>query len=347
MEAQTSKKQYQAIAPVSRFDLRSSAGAQTKAVDPVSRFRWALSFQGISHGAGKVLAALADHADQRKLTCFPAISTLMRETQVSERGVRYALRKLEAAGAILTERSRGRSSSLYRLMIPLNPADSAPSNRGVSPPSNPARIAPFNPARIAPLNGARIAPLTELSSEQSKKELLKQQQERAREASGEASTTPAAAAANPLSTPTSKSQTARHTCPKCERTWPKQFGSVCHKCQHDVDRAQHHEEELAKLEEDSRLYEEAHRVSETAQTLNRAVGGMLPSSWLHHQDLKPLIEERDFEEVCEVVLGMRSPMLLRSPRSSSQPTASIDRNTNESRRNTNECRPNSPKSRTH
>ena len=96
MEAQTSKKQYQAIAPVSRFDLRSSAGAQTKAVDPVSRFRWALSFQGISHGAGKVLAALADHADQRKLTCFPAISTLMRETQVSERGVRYALRKLEA-----------------------------------------------------------------------------------------------------------------------------------------------------------------------------------------------------------------------------------------------------------
>ena len=276
MEAQTSKKQYQAIAPVSRFDLRSSAGAQTKAVDPVSRFRWALSFQGISHGAGKVLAALADHADQRKLTCFPAISTLMRETQVSERGVRYALRKLEAAGAILTERSRGRSSSLYRLMIPLNPADSAPSNRGVSPPSNPARIAPriapLNGARIAPLNGARIAPLTDLSSEQSKKELLKQQQERAREASGEASTTPAAAAANPLSTPTSKSQTARHTCPKCERTWPKQFGSVCHKCQHDVDRAKRREEELAKWakemeEEDRPVYKAkppAPHVSETA-----------------------------------------------------------------------------------
>ena len=238
----------------------------------------------------------------------------MRETQVSERGVRYALRKLEAAGAILTERSRGRSSSLYRLMIPLNnPADSAPSNRGVSPPFNPARIAPFNPARIAPLNGARIAPLTELSSEQSKKELLKQQQERAREASGEASTTPAAAAANPLSTPASKNQTQRHTCPECANTWPKQYGAICFKCQCDVERAQRRKEELAKIEEDSRLYEEAHRVSETAQTLNRAVGGMLPSSWLHHQDLKPLIEERDFEEVCEVVLGMRSPMLLPEP----------------------------------
>ena len=47
--------------------------------------------------------------------------------------------------------------------------------------------------------------------------------------------------------------------------------------------------------------------------MNKAVGGMLPSSWLYHQDLKPLIEERDFEEVCEVVLGMRSPMLLPEP----------------------------------
>ena len=239
MEAQTSEKQYQAIAPVSRFDLRSSVGAQTKAVDPVSRFRWALSFPGIAPAAGKVLAALADHADQRKLTCFPSVETLARETQVSVRGVQYALRKLEAAGAILTERSRGRSSSLYRLMI-------TPTLQGLHP----------NPARIAPPNPARIAPLTELSSEQSKKELLKQQQERAREASGEASTTPAAAAANPLSTPASKNQTQRHTCPKCEHTWPKHYGPVCHKCQHNVDRAKRREEELAKwakeMEKDDR-----------------------------------------------------------------------------------------------
>ena len=117
------------------FDMRSRAGAQTKAVDPVSRFRWALSFQGISHAAGKVLAALADHADQRKLTCFPSVETLARETQVHRRTVQTALRQLEAAGAILTDRSRGRSSSLYRLMIHPNPADSAPFNRGVSPPS--------------------------------------------------------------------------------------------------------------------------------------------------------------------------------------------------------------------
>ena len=87
----------------------------------------------------RFLRPLADHADQRKLTCFPSVETLARETQVSVRGVQYALRKLEAAGAILTERSRGRSSSLYRLMIP---------------PTLP-RIAPLNPARIAPLNPAK------------------------------------------------------------------------------------------------------------------------------------------------------------------------------------------------
>ena len=282
MEAQTSKKQYQAIAPVSRFDLRSSVGAQTKAVDPVSRFRWALSFPGIAPAAGKVLAALADHADQRKLTCFPSVETLARETQVSERGVRYALRKLEAAGAILTERSRGRSSSLYRLMIPPTlqglPRSTLqglhPNPARIAPP-NPARIAPPNPARIAPLNPARIAPQQSHSSEQSNKELLKQQQERAREASDEAPTTPAAAAAAaPIdsSSPTAKSQTARHTCPKCERTWPKQYGAICHKCQHDVDRAQRREEELAKLakemeEEDRPVYKakpQAPHVSETA-----------------------------------------------------------------------------------
>ena len=248
MEAQTSKKQYQAISHLSRFDLRSSVGAQTKAIDPVQRFRWALSFQGISHAAGKVLAALADHADQRKLTCFPSVETLARETQVHRRTVQTALRQLEAAGAILTDRSRGRSSSLYRLMIPRNPADSAPFNRGVSP----------------PLNRGVSPPLTELSLEQSYKEKSKQQSVRVREG--------AAAAPIDSSSPTAKSQTARHTCPKCERTWPKQYGSVCHKCQHDVDRAKRREEELAKWakemeEEDRPVYKAkppAPHVSEAA-----------------------------------------------------------------------------------
>ena len=209
-----------------RFDMRSRAGAQTKAIDPVQRFRWALSFPGIAPAAGKVLAALADHADQRKLTCFPSVETLARETQVSERGVRYALRKLETAGAILTERSSGRSSSLYRLMIPTT-------RQGL--PRSTLQSLPPNPARIAPLNPARFAPLTELSLEQSKREQGEQQQERAREASGEASDeapTSPAAAAPPIdsSSTTEKRNTGRHTCPKCERTWPHKYGPVCFDC---------------------------------------------------------------------------------------------------------------------
>ena len=79
-----------------------------------------------------------------------------------------------------------------------------------------------------------------------------------------------------------------------------------------MDRAQRREEELAKLakemeDEDRLVYKatppappEPH-VSETAQEMNRAVGGRLPSSWLHHQGLKPLVEDRDFNEVCDVV----------------------------------------------
>ena len=63
---------------------------QQESVDPVARLMWALSFPGVSHAAGKVLAALASHADQQKLTCWPAVETLARETQVSRRGVQYA-----------------------------------------------------------------------------------------------------------------------------------------------------------------------------------------------------------------------------------------------------------------
>ena len=53
------------------FDLHSSAGTQTKAIDPVQRFRWALRFPGISPAAGKVLAALADHADPKEADVLP------------------------------------------------------------------------------------------------------------------------------------------------------------------------------------------------------------------------------------------------------------------------------------
>ena len=104
---------------------------------PTDRVTWALAFPGVHAAARLVLAALALHADQIKLTCWPSVETLARETQVSERGVQCALRSLEAAGAIRTERSRGRTSNVYRLMIPPNPAVSAGFNPAVSAPLSP------------------------------------------------------------------------------------------------------------------------------------------------------------------------------------------------------------------
>ena len=113
-----------------------------------------------------------------------------------------------------------------------------------------------------PLNRGVSPPQQSHSSEQSNKELLKQQQERAREASGEASDeapiTPAAAAAIDSSSSTSKSKTGRHTCPECEHTWPQHYGPVCHKCQHDLERAQRRKEELAKA---AKEMEEEHRLA--------------------------------------------------------------------------------------
>ena len=123
-----------------------------------------------------------------------------------------------------------------------------------------------------------------------------------------ATAAPAAAAPAHCSTNT---QTARHTCPTCENTWPKKFGPTCFKCQFNVERAQRQQELLAQTLEDDRLFEEAHPpapppppISRTAKRISHATGTALPESWLHHQDLKQLIDGQDFKEVCETIEGM-------------------------------------------
>ena len=50
-------------------------------------------------------------------------------------------------------------------------------------------------------------------------------------------------------------------------------------------------------------------VSQTALRLHYAMGRRLPESWLHHQDLKQLIADRDFGEVCETIVGIGSNKL--------------------------------------
>ena len=199
-------------------------------VDPVKRFMWALSFPGVSHAARLVLAALAYHADQQKLTCWPSVETLARETQVSRRGVQYALRKLETAGAIQTELASGRSSSLYRLMIAPNPARIAPPNR--------ARIALVNPAILAPQPRKDCAPQprkdcapTELSYEQSKEQ---SKRESALAGARGVDTTVVHEATVVPKDSLSLSSSRLLKCPKCKKIWPLDFGPVCHQCKRDI-----------------------------------------------------------------------------------------------------------------
>jgi len=49
-----------------------------------------------------VLVGLANHADPQGRNAFPAISTLVGYTRLSERSVQYALRELEELGLIST-----------------------------------------------------------------------------------------------------------------------------------------------------------------------------------------------------------------------------------------------------
>ncbi len=51
----------------------------------------------------KVMEKLVFYAYDDGTNCYPAVTTLARETHYSERTVRYALRKLEMAGYITTE----------------------------------------------------------------------------------------------------------------------------------------------------------------------------------------------------------------------------------------------------
>ena len=62
---------------------------------------WVFKYSEVNvPGRRLVLLALADRADPDGTKIFPSIETVARDTRMSERGVRYALRALEADGAI-------------------------------------------------------------------------------------------------------------------------------------------------------------------------------------------------------------------------------------------------------
>ena len=291
---------------------------QYRAVDPVARFRWAIAFPGVTCSARLTLAALADHADQNNLTCWPSVATLARETQAHPRTVRAGLRQLEAAGAITTEQSRGRTSSVYCLLIPLNPGVSPPLTRANHhPPTlayhhpNPGVSPPFNPGVSPP----QQSHLSEQSKERNKNE-PKQQQHLHVRAEPAASIEPDAqrlAAANQVESDNGTDPGKRHVCPECQHTWPQQFGTTCFKCQCDLAKHRTQVARLAEAKETSNCFfaEETPAVkpptppvSETAWQLFSAMGNVLPEPWLYHQGLDQLIGNRNFQEVLDILVGL-------------------------------------------
>jgi hypothetical protein len=68
-------------------------------------------------GARLVLLALADFANDHG-EAWPSLGTLAIKTRLSDRDVRYALRRLEHAGEIKTLRNQGpHGSNLYQITI--------------------------------------------------------------------------------------------------------------------------------------------------------------------------------------------------------------------------------------
>jgi hypothetical protein len=100
-----------------------------------------------------VLLALADHADHNG-ECYPSLARIATHTGLSERGIRIALREMEADGTITTKHGGGARASVYRL--PLHGSENALSPRQQMPPSDcqPRHEMPPSPGHDVPGGGA-------------------------------------------------------------------------------------------------------------------------------------------------------------------------------------------------
>lgn len=90
-----------------------------------------------------VLVALADHAGDETLSCWPSVARLVLFSGWKERAVRNAIRDLEMAGLIRTEQSRGRATNRYILNVD-------PALRAELEKSDPAPHAVFKVTNPAP-----------------------------------------------------------------------------------------------------------------------------------------------------------------------------------------------------
>lgn len=82
----------------------------------VQAISWVLENSESRLGARHVLISIANHAQSDGTGSWPSIATIGRESKLSEREVRYALRELEEMGELHTEIASGpRGCNMYTL----------------------------------------------------------------------------------------------------------------------------------------------------------------------------------------------------------------------------------------
>lgn len=120
-----------------------------------------------------VLVAMADYAQDDGTHCYPSVETLARKTNLCERSVRYALRRLELAKLLVAQGvSNGRTPTKYRIALEnsvqgILGGTSCPVG-GQSKTPNPAPVAP-NPS-LTVIEPKKEAPLFFISQTKTRKQ---------------------------------------------------------------------------------------------------------------------------------------------------------------------------------
>jgi hypothetical protein len=116
---------------------------------------------GYSAAKKLALIRLAYHVNFKTGRCNPAAATLANELGTDERGVRLTLGKLERAGLLTIDRTRGRTSNNFTLMVPSNPGENTlvePGSKGPEP-ASPTRVnCVANPGEFTPLTAKNTLP---------------------------------------------------------------------------------------------------------------------------------------------------------------------------------------------
>lgn len=82
----------------------------------VQAISWVLDHSESRLGPRHVLISIANHSKSDGTGAWPSVSTIARESKLSEREVRYALRELEKSGELKTQKGKGpRGCNLYSL----------------------------------------------------------------------------------------------------------------------------------------------------------------------------------------------------------------------------------------